>query len=145
MASTKPIILLVHGAWHLPSLYDPLKVELEKLGYEWLCPQLPSIGADVRGVTWEADVQCVRDLVIPLFDQGREVVTIGHSYGGIPASVSTAGLSVAERAARGEKGGFKCIIFLASFAGTTRGMDLLKGRGGVWQDWVEAGEPYTKV
>ena len=31
---------MVHGAWHLPFMYDSLKQELNTLGYEFLCPKL---------------------------------------------------------------------------------------------------------
>lgn len=35
---------------------DPLKRALEAKGYEWLCPELATVGADKMGVTWRADV-----------------------------------------------------------------------------------------
>lgn len=85
MAITPPVLLFVCGAWHPPHCYDPLKTRLEAMGYEFLCPTLPSLGPDAKGITYEADVECIRRVATDLFDDGREVVLIAHSAGGIPA------------------------------------------------------------
>ncbi|KAK8085734.1 hypothetical protein PG997_007005 [Apiospora hydei] len=141
MASSKPIILIVHGAWHLPCMYDPLKHELNKLGYTFLCPELKTVGADKHGVTWEADKEMILDLVEPFFDQGKEIIIIGHSYGGIPACAATEGNGVQDRAAAGKKGGFRRIVYLAGFAILQRGMTLLQAFGGEWAEWHDAAVP----
>ncbi|KAK8054235.1 hypothetical protein PG996_013536 [Apiospora saccharicola] len=135
MASSKPIILMVHGAWHLPFMYDSLKEELEMLGYEFLCPKLKTVGADSHGMTWEEDKEVIVDLVKPLFDQGREIIIVGHSYGGIPGCAATQGNGVHERAAAGKKGGFRHIVYLAGFAIPQRGMSLRQTFGGEYAPW----------
>ncbi len=40
-----------------------------------------------------------------LADEGKDVILIGHSYGGVPLSQSTKGLSRQSRAALGKPGG----------------------------------------
>jgi pimeloyl-ACP methyl ester carboxylesterase len=85
------------------------------------------------------------DAAAPLFAVGREVVLVGHSYGGVVATVTSEGQGVAERAARGELGGFSRIVFLAGFTVPVRGWDMLKVAGGRHAPCVEAAEPYTKV
>ncbi|KAK7931177.1 hypothetical protein PG985_001889 [Apiospora marii] len=135
MASSKPIILMVHGAWHLPFMYNSLKQELNTLGYEFLCPKLKTVGAYSHGMTWEADKEVILDLVEPLFDQGREIIIVGHSYGGIPACAATDGNGVHERAAAGKKGGFRHIVYLAGFAIPQRGMSLRQTFGGEYAPW----------
>ncbi|KAI8668043.1 AB hydrolase-1 domain-containing protein [Fusarium keratoplasticum] len=115
-ANDKPVFLVVTGAWHPPVCYDSLKNELNRLGYECAIPQMPSMGYGTHGVTWEADKAKVLETAEPYFDEGREVVLVGHSYGGIPATVATEGQGVHERAERGLKGGFRSIVFLAAFA-----------------------------
>ncbi|KAI1849199.1 hypothetical protein JX266_005160 [Neoarthrinium moseri] len=142
--SSKPVILLIHGGWHYPKCYGPLVDELEGLGYSVLCPELPTLGADTHGKTPADDVALIHEIVLPLFDQGKEIVIIGHSYGGIPACASTQGLGVQERALEGKKGGFKSIVFLAAFAIPKRGMDLLQTFGGSWGVWQNATTPYTR-
>lgn len=144
MTSDKPIILMVTGAWHRPFLYDRLKEQLNNLGYQFLCPELASMGDDKHGVTWHADVELICDLAEPLFDEGKEVVVIGHSYGGIPACAATQGLSVQERAAQGKRGGFRSVIFMAGFAIPKAGLDLLQTFGGSWTSWQNPAVSYTK-
>ncbi|KAI0010037.1 Alpha/beta hydrolase fold-1 [Xylariaceae sp. FL0662B] len=144
MASAKPVILIVTGAWHLPSSYDLVKSKLEALGYEVLCPKLRTAGAGIHGVTYQADVDLIREIAVPLFDQGKEVVLVAHSYGGIPASIATDGLGVEDRAKQGRKGGFRRIIFICAFVIPKKGMDLLQTFGGEWPDWYDNGPKYTK-
>lgn len=103
------------------------------------------MGADKHGVTWKADKQMLLNLVEPLFEQGKEIVIMGHSYGGIPACAATEGNGVQERAAAGKKGGFRRIIYLAGFAIPQRGMTLLQTFGGEWAPWHDAVIPNPKV
>lgn len=84
-SSSKPVFLLVCGGWHTPPAYDKLKTQIESHGYEYHCPHLPSMGPGASGVTYEADVEEIRRVTLPLFEQGREVVLIAHSAGGVPA------------------------------------------------------------
>lgn len=85
MASSKPAVLLIHGAWHPPVFYDNLRTRLGAMGYEYICPHLPSLGPNSQGVDLQADIDAIRKIAIDLFDQGKEVVIIGHSAGGVPA------------------------------------------------------------
>ncbi|ETS82481.1 hypothetical protein PFICI_04357 [Pestalotiopsis fici W106-1] len=144
MTSSRPAVLVIGGAWHPPACYDPLRVRLEAMGYEYYCPQLPSLGAESRGVTFADDVEAIQKLAVRLFDQGKEVVIIGHSSGGLLACDVTQGHEVAQRAKEGKPGGFRHVIFLAAFFVPARGMDMLQTLGGAWPDWQIAGEPYTK-
>lgn len=41
--ATKPVIVIVHGAWHVPASYDKLTKGLEAAGYEVHVPRLPSM------------------------------------------------------------------------------------------------------
>lgn len=85
MSSPRTVFLLVCGGWHPPAAYDKLKAELEARGYEYHCPLLPSLGRDASGVTYQADVEEIRKVAVPLFEQGKEVALIAHSAGGVPA------------------------------------------------------------
>lgn len=145
--ASKPTIVLVHGAWSLPEpSYTPLKSQLEGLGYEVHLPTLfTSGGGEVKGKTWKEDVEDILDVSIPLFDQGKEVVLICHSYGGVPAITATEGQSVEERTRKGKAGGFKQIILVAAFAIPQKNMDLLTLFGGKWPLWADFAPAYTGV
>lgn len=43
MGSTKPVIVIVSGGWHVPATYDRLTKALEAAGYEVQIPRLPSM------------------------------------------------------------------------------------------------------
>ncbi|KAI1082914.1 Alpha/beta hydrolase fold-1 [Whalleya microplaca] len=141
-ATRNPMILLVTGSWHQPWHYRKWIEQINMLGYECICNENASNGEGQSNVTWEDDVRCIHDTVIPLFELGREVVIVAHSYGGIPACAATQGLGLSERTAEGLRGGFRHIMFLAAFAIPERGMDLVKTLGGALPDWVDHGKPY---
>ena len=43
MSPAKPTLVIVHGAWHVPSHYSKFKVALQTEGYEVHIPRLPSV------------------------------------------------------------------------------------------------------
>lgn len=49
-----------------------------------------------------------------LADQGKDVVLMGHSYGGIPVTESTKGLSREERERDGKKGGIVRLAYVTA-------------------------------
>lgn len=56
------------------------------------------------------DAAQIAQVVEKLADEGKEVIVLGHSYGGVPVTESVKGLSKEERQKQGKKGG---IIWLA--------------------------------
>lgn len=139
----KPTFLIVHGSWHRPCHYELLTSRLQELGFDAVCPALPSIGKDRLNKGWEDDVLCIREVALALFEQNRHVVLVTHSYGGIPGAAATEGLTSAERDAADLPGGFCHVVFIAAFAVPMRGMSLIEANGGSFPDWMESGA--TKV
>ena len=82
MTAQRPTLVLVPGAWHLPSTWDLLRGELDALGYASRAVKLPTTGPDPRGGLRE-DAEAVRAAVEAI---GGPVVVVAHSYGGIPAT-----------------------------------------------------------
>lgn len=100
MTDQRPTLVLVPGAWHLPSTYDLLRGELDALGHPSLAVKLPTTGPDARGgVRDDADV--IRAACEAV---GGPVVVLAHSYGGIPATEALAGLPQARH-----------LVYLAAF------------------------------
>lgn len=77
---TDPTIVLTHGAFHRGNCFDPLVVELERLGIDSRRPELPltDLDEDVAAVTAVLDA-C-----------DGPVTLLGHSYGG--AVITVAGM-----------------------------------------------------
>ncbi|KAH8678484.1 Alpha/beta hydrolase fold-1 [Xylariales sp. PMI_506] len=114
------------------------------MGYEFICPHLPSLGPDSSGVTYLADVEAIQNISVQYFEKGRTVVLVGHSAGGVPACAATENFDVLQRTKDGKPGGFQHVIFLAAFPVPVRGWDLVTTFGEKLPDWQESAEPYTK-
>ncbi|KAH8676147.1 Alpha/beta hydrolase fold-1 [Xylariales sp. PMI_506] len=95
-----PVILFSCGGFHGPECFDAVKQRLHAAGFEHVVvSNHPSLGANSAGKTLADDVEALHAQMAPhIIDAGREVIVIGHSYGGFPAFVATKGWSVAERA-----------------------------------------------
>ncbi|KAF4816112.1 hypothetical protein CGCSCA5_v006827 [Colletotrichum siamense] len=112
---SKPIVILVHGAWHSPAHYREFLDILEKKGYPCVCPSLPSGRNPSPENPPEADVRCIREAIQEVADQGKEIIGIAHSYGGIIATEAFAGFGVKTRAAEGKAGGVKWLVYCCAF------------------------------
>ena len=90
-----PTILLIHGAWHYPSLYAPFCKSLEALGYEVVCPRLLSCNDAVPPTKFlHDDVALIRGTAQSLLDEGKRVVAVMHSYGGMVGTDALHGLPI---------------------------------------------------
>jgi hypothetical protein len=101
--SPKPTVVLVPGAWHTPECFQYIIPKLEALSYPVASISLATVGGKNAEATHIDDVSRIHDVIIPLKDQGIEIMLVAHSFGGIPACVSIEGQTVTERRARGEK------------------------------------------
>src|ERR1700722_4063017 len=80
MATSKPNVVLVHGAWAEASGWSAVIDGLQAKGYSVIAPQFPESSL-------EADVTRLRQVLIR---QKGPTVVVGHSYGGqIMTSLST--------------------------------------------------------
>ena len=116
MIITKPAIVLVPGAWHVPRNYSLLTSRLEESGYDVHCLSLPSMEDATIDDNWKEDVKLVSRTVEQLADQGREVLIVMHSRGGLVGSDAAKDLSSADRAKEGKQGGVVGMVYLAAFA-----------------------------
>jgi len=90
----QPAWVLVHGAWHGGWCWDRVAARLRALGHSVSAPTLTGLAERAalrsRSVTLATHVQDIVDQVRGL---GRaDVVLVGHSYGGFPATVAAAQL-----------------------------------------------------
>jgi alpha-beta hydrolase superfamily lysophospholipase len=119
MGSTnKPSILLVPGSFALPEFYDPVFDIVRSKGYDIKGLHKPSVGLSAGQPrpgplpTMYDDAAHIAKEVEKLVDEGKDVILVPHSYGGVPASQSTKGLSKAERQQAGKPGGIVNIAYL---------------------------------
>jgi pimeloyl-ACP methyl ester carboxylesterase len=135
----KPTVVIVPGSWQLPIVWDEFRSVLEGAGHEAHHVALPSIGGTTLPLTGlPEDVAAVRDVLNPLVAQGKEIVLLCHSSGGIVGSNAVEGFDVAARQAAGEQGGVVRIVYLAAFM-LPQGQSLIGLLGGQPLPWMVIG------
>ncbi|KAF7930959.1 hypothetical protein BELL_0049g00050 [Botrytis elliptica] len=102
---SKPIIVMVPGAWYKPLIYSKVAQSLEKHGYPTVSLALPSAGAKPSHQDFNGDVNSIRECLTELVSAGKEVVLVVHSYTGLPGGEAPKGLSKKDQEAKGLKGG----------------------------------------
>jgi len=112
MASEKPVIVIVPGAWHDPSSFDPVSSRLRAEGYEVAGVNLASVNSTSKPQPdFQADVDVIRAIVKAAITKGKDVVLVMHSYGGIPGAEAIKGLTKQDTGGAGVVHLFFCCAF----------------------------------
>ena len=99
-------------------------------------PALPSCNPpDATSTTCAKDADAVRDAILPLLDEDKDVLVIAHSYGGIPAGGAAYGLSTGQRKKEGKKGGVIGLVYISAFV-VPGNVSLLTVMGGKHAPYV---------
>nr|WOD45556.1 hypothetical protein [Trichoderma atroviride] len=92
--SSKPTLVFVPGAWHSPDTWSKVTAELEPQGYKTICITLPTTLSDPsKGIA--DDIDEARKAILAETSQGRDVVVVVHSYGGMVGPSAVKGLTEA--------------------------------------------------
>lgn len=131
MPISNPTFVLIPGAWHSPSHFSELNSRLHQARYPTFSLPLPSLNpAKPQSADLVTDVTFIREkLLLPLLDQGEDVVLVMHSYGGVPGSAAAKGLSKMERGLDSHLGGIIGLVYLAAVV-TSEGQSLIDKMGG---------------
>ncbi|KAI8316398.1 hypothetical protein K4K61_007302 [Colletotrichum sp. SAR11_59] len=132
----KPSVLIVPGAWQLPSAFQPFATELASADFNTSIVALPTVGGTTTPLaSLSDDVAAVRTELDKLVSDGKEVVIYSHSYGGVVASNAVEGYDVATRTAAGSTGGVVSIVYASAFM-LPKGSSLLDLLGGTPLPWM---------
>lgn len=107
-------VLLVTGAWHVPSHYRKLISSLESRGIRTICPTLPTNNNAVPpNKTFGDDVKLIREITASEVAKGTRLTVVAHSYGG---AVSTAAVGEFAFPVKGDtkKGGVVDILYVTT-------------------------------
>lgn len=74
--------VLVHGAWMGRSAWDPVAARLRKQGEEVIQIELPAHGDDPTPAD-KVSLQSYVDAVVSAVGERKDVVLVGHSFGGV--------------------------------------------------------------
>lgn len=137
MAAPKPTIVIVPGAWQRSAAFVPFANLLKKSGYDAECVDVPSTGGTERPLTGlPEDVAAVRAVLAPLVaEQGRDVVVLTHSAGGVSGSAAVRGLDARTRKEAGLSGGVVRVIYMAAFM-IPEGASIMDMLGGQPLPWM---------
>ncbi|KAF2475686.1 alpha/beta-hydrolase [Lindgomyces ingoldianus] len=111
-----PTIVFIPGSFCPPFFYDDsIQKPIVSRGYEMHVLQYPSIGYKPNSLpTMADDAAFISAEVAKVADEGKDIVLVAHSYGGIPASESVKGLSKADRKKAGKKGGVVRLAYMTA-------------------------------
>ncbi|MGW0087283.1 alpha/beta hydrolase [Streptomyces sp. NPDC003393] len=93
IVSEQPVLVLVHGAYQRPSVWDESRTVFTGLGYETRAPALPSSGSSPTASMYD-DAAVIREEVEKV---GGPVVVVAHSYSGIPVTEALTGAADVSR------------------------------------------------
>lgn len=113
---SKPDVVVVPGAWHRPAHFERLVKELGKAGYNAVATTLASVDSSPPAASWDVDAQAAREVILKSLDAGKDVIVVGHSYGGIVMSEAAKNLGKKVRQEQGEKSGILRLIYMCAVA-----------------------------
>jgi pimeloyl-ACP methyl ester carboxylesterase len=128
---SQPTLVLVHGAWHGPDHFGPLREYLEKRGYKCVAVNLPSVIRSERDEipkSLDPDIQAIRKTVTKELKDGN-VYMVAHSYGAVPTMSALDGLDRRSRNEAGQSTYITGIACIAAFV-LLPGASLLDACGG---------------
>ena len=116
---SKPSILFIPGSFAPPELYDTVVNAVATKGYEIRALHLPSVGLKTglregEPPTMYDDATFIAKEIEKLADEGKDVIIVAHSYGGVPATESTKRLGKEERQTQGKKGGIVKLAYMTA-------------------------------
>ncbi|KAJ0160934.1 hypothetical protein CTA2_7055 [Colletotrichum tanaceti] len=143
MSAAKPTFVLAPGAWHRETCFAPAQQILESRGYPVEAVAYPSVGAEPPTKGVKDDAAAVRAVLERLADEGKEIVLVVHSYGGLVGSNAVEGLGYKQRAREGKKGGVVIFVYLAAFV-LPLGKCIRDLLGGQLLPWMQVEDGYVR-
>ncbi|KAJ5096899.1 hypothetical protein N7456_007620 [Penicillium angulare] len=133
MPLTKPTIVIVQGSFQTNLVYEDLGNGLRAAGYPVVHPILPSCSDveanDFPTRTLTDDALAVAKAIESLVEEGKLVVVVMHSYGGIVGNQAVSeGYSYTARQAQGKKGGVVHLFYYSAFV-LSKGQSVLGAFG----------------
>ncbi|KAF2787983.1 alpha/beta-hydrolase [Melanomma pulvis-pyrius CBS 109.77] len=123
--SLKPTFILVPGSFSPIELYTTVVSALASKGYPIHALPLVTVGKK-PGIppSMHDDALLISQTATKYADEGKDVILIAHSYGGIPTTEAMKGVTKKEREKEGKKGGVVRLAYMAALVpsvGTSAG------------------------
>jgi len=126
----KLIFILVPGAWHGPEVWEKVSSLLKEQGYNSVSVTLPTTSGS-SSASFGDDVKATQDAIQVETSQGRNVVVVVHSYGGVVGQSAMKGFTRPKDAAASSKSkGYVIGLVVIASGFTQSGMAFLDGTDG---------------
>ncbi|GKZ21804.1 hypothetical protein AbraIFM66951_008732 [Aspergillus brasiliensis] len=138
-----PIIVIVPGAFGTPQGFEKVLPYLTEAGYATHPGSYPSCNpSNPTTVSSSQDIAHLRDnVLLPLLnEQGKDIVIIAHSYGGVVAGGAAKELAKGTRKAQGHSTGIVGLIYVAGNI-TLEGESLFTAVGGAYPPFIKVNKP----
>ncbi|KAF4120863.1 hypothetical protein GMORB2_2349 [Geosmithia morbida] len=142
MSTVGPTIVLAPGAWHTADCFDALRDALHAKDWLTEAVEYPSVGAEPPTKGLADDASAVRSVLERLADEGKKIVLVGHSYGGLVIANAVKGLGYKQRQNDGKVGGVIIMVYLAAFVTPLNG-SIIQMLGGNFLPWMRADGEYV--
>ncbi|CAG8958823.1 hypothetical protein HYFRA_00011774 [Hymenoscyphus fraxineus] len=134
-------VVIAPGGWPLEEFFHPLIKSFQERSISAVCKVPSSYPETAEGqLPVNPDMVYLREnVLLPLVEEGKDVVLLMHSYGGIYGGAAVEGLSKKERSASQKSGGIIALIFVAAFTASkgTTAMQAMGIEGDNLPDWID--------
>ncbi|GFF58339.1 hypothetical protein IFM51744_09521 [Aspergillus udagawae] len=110
--SSRPTLIFIPGSWHRPTCYSPI-IKLLEPKLRCVAVSLPSTANNPKA-TFKDDLDAAQDAIFAETSNGRNVVLIAHSYGGIVGNSAIKGFTKPKDADDSQSGYVIGLILIAS-------------------------------
>lgn len=104
-----PTFVLVPGAWHTATYYEPLIRALADIGYPSVAVKPGCVDSSPPATSFQPDADAVKDVITGLH---TDVILVFHSYSGIPVTDAVGDLIANKPDVAGR---IKRLVYLAAF------------------------------
>lgn len=130
--SQKPTLVFIPGAWHSATIWDQTASFLETQQYKCVRVELPTTAPNPSASFFD-DLEATRSAILAETTQGRDVVVVVHSYGGMVGNSAIKGLTRpkkdASSPANEPSGGHVIGLIMMASGFTATGVSFLGGFG----------------
>jgi pimeloyl-ACP methyl ester carboxylesterase len=117
MGSTRPTIVLIPGSFCSAALlWDAVVDELHDAGYETLAVELRTVGPPSTSPpkTMADDAEHIHGIIEALANDGKDVLVVMSSFGGIPGTQAVKNLTRKEQQEDGKTGGVTGLVYASA-------------------------------
>lgn len=132
----KLVFVFIPGACHMPEVFNPLRQLMSQQELDSEVVALPSVGAEPPNKSLTDDVSHVRSVLQQLAEEGRLLVVVAHSYGGLVGAGAVQGLDYVQRSQSGQTGGVIMLVYMTALVAPS-GNSLYDMIGGKWFPWIK--------